>query len=220
MLIGAPLYAQQSLLYVFYPSTIRPQTLQKKLTDELPGVTVIVFGRYIDFAERVKLSAPDAILSKPDALRQFDGYSLEISGIKNDSAEEPYILVLENKGILEKPVETYTIGMVDFLGRQGMDLLAKGIFETPPKINRVSKIEDLLPLLSFGMADAVLVTENVADYFTSISQMQFLRREVSGKKFGIVALGIKKGSTAEKIVHLVKAHSKETCLLFDIEEWR
>jgi len=49
--IGVPLYAQQSLLYVFYPSTIRPQTLQKKLTDELPGVSVMVFGRYIDFAD-------------------------------------------------------------------------------------------------------------------------------------------------------------------------
>ncbi len=220
MLIGAPLFAQQMTLYVFYPSTIRPQTLQQQLNDELPGVTVTVFGRYIDFAEQVKISAPDAILTKPDVIRQFGAYSLKISGIRNGSADEPYILVSEKKKTQTEQVGTSRIGVVDFLGRHGMDLLARNIFDTPPRINRVSKIEDLLPLLAFGMADAVFVSVKDADYLASISKMQFLRREINGKKIGIVALGIKKDSTGEKTVRIIKGLSKAICLLFDVEGWR
>jgi hypothetical protein len=217
MLIGAPIFAQQTTLYVFYPSTIRPQTLQKQLSDELPGVSVTVFGRYIDFAEQVKASAPDVILTKPDVIRQFGSYALKISGTRNGSTDEPYILVSEKK---DTQAGAVTIGAVDFLGRHGMDSLGRTMVSTPARINRVSKIEDLLPLLTFGMADAVLVSVRNADYLARTSNMQLFRREISGEKVGIVALGVKKDSTSEKAVRLIKGLSKETCLLFDIEEWR
>jgi hypothetical protein len=183
-------------------------------------MSVTVFGRYIDFVEQVKASVPDAILTKPDVIRQFGSYSLRMSGLRHGSSDEPYVLVSEKKKTREKQQGNLTIGAVDFLGRHAMDSLVQSIVPMPARTNRVSKIEDLLPLLTFGMADAVLVSSTDADFLARTSNIELQRSEITGRKIGIIGLGIKKEGGADAAVRAIKELSKETKLLFDIEEWR
>ena len=217
LLIGAT--AAEQTLYVFYPSVTRPQILQKQLSDELPGITITVFGRYVDFAEQVKAAPPDVILTKPDAIDQFDSYRLSLSGIRGGAPDEPCFLLFAKKESEEKETAALNLGAVDFLGRAGMDAFARKIRGVEPKLKLVTKVEDLLPLLTFGMADAVLVSAKNADYLAQTSNIKFLRKEASGEKVGIVGLGFKKGSNNPQIIRLFKGLSRELCSSFDIEAW-
>ena len=47
-------------LYVFYPTTARPQTVQETLQEFFSGISVTVFGRYNDFSEKMATDPPDA----------------------------------------------------------------------------------------------------------------------------------------------------------------
>jgi hypothetical protein len=214
------LYAQDATLYVFYPSVIRPQILQKKISDDLPGVAVTVFGRYVDFAEQVKKSPPDAMLTKPDVIAQFNEFGIMLAGYKNGSSEEPYFLVSTQKEPLPEDIALMNVGTLDFLGRSGMDSLMQRIFPSPPKLKRVTKIEDLLPLLTFGMAEAVFVSERHADYLKKSSNMHFIRKVVPHGEIGIVSLAARKNAPAKKIAFLIRKNPLETSSMFDVEGWK
>ena len=93
-------------------------------------------------------------------MAQFEGYTTKLSGIKNNEKDEPYILLSVEKMIEPSALEGMTMGAVDYFGRKGMDSLLKKFFTPPPKVKRVTKLEDLLPLISFGMVNAILICQD------------------------------------------------------------
>jgi hypothetical protein len=213
-------HAGGTTLHVFFPTTIRPLVLQKQLSDDLPGCKVTVFGRYSDFTERVLADTPDAILSKPDVIRQFDVYSLTVSGVRGGASDEPYYLLSAQQSDQQTASGVHIVGAVDFMGRHGMDSLAAALFKSVPRLKRVSKVEDLLPLLAFGMAGEVLVRARNADYLIATSSIKFSRREVPGGRIGIIALGIRKGVPAEKTVQQIRKLPEKTCTMLEMESWK
>jgi hypothetical protein len=192
-------------LFIFFPSAERPHVLQKGISGLAPGLGVTAFGRYADFEEEVKARPPEAILSLPEVIDALEGYSVALGSKRNgEPGETLFLLSLEKLPVLSGLGDA-TIGVVDFLGRKGMKRYVAGLFQPPPAIKTVAKVEDLLPLLTFRMADAILVTAAQADYFREVSRLAFVKTPVPDAKAGTVCLAVRDGAAAPKAMQAVKA---------------
>jgi hypothetical protein len=151
--------AAETKIYVFAVTSIRPHVLQTLLESALPGVSVTVFGRVGDFARALEDAPPDAALAATPVLMAF-GQNVEIQGLKGGSPQEDYLLLSESEVKADKLAEL-TIGCLDLVGRKALPGFVQGLLglSREPAIQRVTKTEDLLQLLQFKRADAVLVPE-------------------------------------------------------------
>lgn len=196
-------------LYVFYPAAVRPYVLQKGISGLAPGLGVTAFGRYADFEDEVNARPPDAILSLPEVIGALEGYSVAVASRRNGDSVEPYLLLSLEKAVDLSGIAGSTIGIVDFLGRNGMRKYLAGIFQPPPASKTVAKVEDLLPLLTFRMVESILVTASQAAHIQEASRLPFVRTEVPGGKAGTVCLAIRKGASAPKAIAALNAMDAE-----------
>lgn len=100
-----PVYASSDQLYVFYPTDIRPNSLQRKINDIYPTINTVAFGRVVDFYRQIEQLPPNAILSLKPVVsnknnKQKTAFSKHIKGSLNGYYKEEYFLVS-----LEKPVD-------------------------------------------------------------------------------------------------------------------
>ncbi len=211
----------QDKVYVFYPSVARPQTVQDKIQKSVQGVAVTVFGRYNDFTTKMETEPAQIVITKPSLIAQFSGYEIKMNGVRSGKTEETYVVLSIDGGIDPAAVGAETIiGTLDILGRNGMNTFAKQFFETVPKLKRVTKVEDLLPLLTFNMAAGILIQEPAVQYFKSTSNLNFTITKLPESKDGIVALAVKTGGNAEKVASALKSADKELCSFFEVELWK
>jgi hypothetical protein len=211
----------QEKLYVFFPATIRPQAIQEKMTVAMKDVKVTVFGRYNDFTSKIMIEPPDAIITKPALIEQLGNYVISLNGRRQGKKKESYVLLSINDTLEVASITTETvIGVIDVLGRTGMKTFAGQFFPVEPKLKRVTKVEDLLPLLSFNMAAGVLIEDVFVKYIKNTSQLQFNNTPLSGSKNGIIACGIKKDGSAENVVNSLKKNNADMVALFEIDSWK
>ena len=58
-------------LYIFYPTDIRPKSLQEKINQSCTNINTVAFGRVVDFYRQVNQVPPNAIISlRPVVHRQ------------------------------------------------------------------------------------------------------------------------------------------------------
>jgi hypothetical protein len=203
-LAGSTASASAEGLYVFFPSAERAHVLQKGISGLAPGLGVTAFGRYADFEDEVKARPPEAILSLPEVIEALEGYSIALASSRNGEPVEPLFLLSLGKPPAFSGMGDATIGAVDFLGRKGMRKYVAGLFQPPPAIKTVAKVEDLLPLLTFRMADAILVTAAQADYFREVSQLAFVKTPVPDARAGTVCLAVRNGAAAPKAMRAMQ----------------
>lgn len=224
MTIVAILYsicAAEEKCYVFFPTTDRPQAIQDKLQSSLSGVTVTVFGRINDFNAKLELEPPDAIIAKPALISQFNNYEVTLTGLRKGKAEETYVVLSIGAPVdLQTIGAETTIGVIDVLGRAGMKSFISQFFKTEPKLKRVTKVEDLLPLLSFNMAAGVLIEDIFVNYFKSTSQLDFKTTSLPQTQSKIIALGIRKNGKADKTTAALKKADKALCSVFEVDSWK
>ena len=207
-------------LYVFTPSKLRPVVMQEKLLQACPGIDIMVFGRHKDFANQIKANSPDAILTKIPVIENIGGYTVCLKGSRGGSADEPYILLSVDKKVDPANIGKLKIGVFDILGRKKMKTFIGRFFNPVPKLKRVSKMEDLLQLLTFNMADAVLTPENTVSYFKEISNLNFIITPVPEMKTEIVSLAQKDGTAAFKTIEAIKKIDAKTMALLEVEIWK
>lgn len=218
LLTGVRSMAAESLL-VFFPTSVRPQILQRKIASLDSTVKVIAFGRFADFQEAVASNPPDAVLSLPEVIKSMEGYTLRIGGRKNGEKSEPYLILSLDQGVDLAGIHKVTIGVADFLGRKGMKTFISEMFQPPPSIKTVAKIEDLLPLLTFKMADGILVTESQVAYFQSVSNLPFVKTPVPHAKAGTISLAVRSGRETPHIVRTVKTMDDELKKMMGDVQW-
>jgi hypothetical protein len=216
ILLVQPVYAER--LYVFYPSVLRTQIVQKKLSQALPGIEVRVFGRYRDFITKTKSDSPDAILSKEPVIQHLGGYSIKQKGIRNNETDESYVLLSVNKRIDQIKMTNISIGVFDLLGRRGMKKFIDNYYSSKPRLKRVSKMEDLLQLLTFNMVDAILIPEMYVAYFKEISKLHFIVIPVPKMRVGIIALATKSKGNSRILSNFIYMRDNINTLL-DIDNW-
>lgn len=207
-------------LFVFYPISERPNVIQTKLSQACPGADIIVFGRIQDFISKTQESPPDAILSKPTTLQIFDNYTVQLKGTRKGNTEETYVLVSVEKGVDVSNLANSTIGMIDILGRKEMIKFIQDFLPSTPKLKRVTKMEDLLPLLIFNMCNAILITENSVHYFKSISKLNFVNTPIPSMKTGIITLAVKNDIKGDQIINKVKNMGSDINSLLEVDSWK
>jgi hypothetical protein len=151
----------QGTVYVFPFTDMSPHTLQSMMSEAMPGVKVTVFGRVGDFRERLQSSPPDGAIAVAPVLEAF-GQEVKLRGTMRGQSTEPYVL-LSSQTLNLGALADKTIGCVDLVGRADLPAFVGSVLGLPnsPRIQRVTKVEDLLQLLRFGRADTVLLPERL-----------------------------------------------------------
>jgi hypothetical protein len=211
-------------LYVFYPLSATTASVEKRIKSACPGIEITVFGRFKDFEDGVISHAPDAVLTKPAVIEQVGGYDIRLNGIRKGNTEESYIFLSVDRAIdvsgTFPNLAGKTIGVFDILGRKGMDRFIGKFLNPVPELQRVSKIEDLLQLLTYNMVEGILIPETDAELYKKISNLNFVVTPFPNMKAGILALGVKTGKEAALTVKVLTALNEQNMSLLEVDKWK
>jgi hypothetical protein len=167
-------------LYVFVPASVKARTLQTAFQAQLAGTTVTAFGSFRELQEAVRTAPPHAVLASPPVLEAL-GLQVHLQGRDaSGSADERYVL-LSTRPLTGPDLERSVIGAVDIAGRDGSAAFVGKLVGTaaPPEVKRVTETNDLLALLQFGGADAVVLPESAAGKLVASTQMRLTEAEVA-----------------------------------------
>src|SRR6185436_3487605 len=172
-------------LHAFVPTGTGVLSFQKLLARALPGTQVVVFGRHRDF-ETGLADRPDGVLTLEPILRAKQLRPV-VLGSNTSGSTEPYALISVGRAV--EPAGVASVGAVDILGRQGMKEFVASLLGVSPKIEPVTKVEDLLPLLQLASVDAVLAPERLVQSLRAKSKLDLHATRAPGT-VGLPALSI------------------------------
>src|SRR6478752_4652033 len=166
--------AQAPKLLVFLHVSLKQRAFQALLQNALPGVEVTAVGRISDF-ERALSDAPDAVLTLPMVL-SAKSMHMQLHGQRSGSGAEKYALVAADAA--PDPARVKTVGALDVLGREGTNLFVSQMLGVPAKVERVTKVEDLLPLLQMQRVDSILIPGRLVSDVKSASRINLVPRDL------------------------------------------
>ena len=206
-------------LYVYVHTDSKSATLEKTLQDRMPSLTVTVFGRFRDFEEAMTTRRPDAVVAL-QALLASQNVPVALQGLRSEHDWEPYVLLSPGPAI-EGSLSGKVIGVVDLLGRDGTQQFVTKLLKTPDlKLKRVTKMEDLLPLLQFSAADAVLVPAAAVKSVTERSRLPLKVREMPDARVGLPAVGVLNSKVRDLMVKQIQSLDGDTNHTLGIDRWR
>ena len=207
-------------VYIFYPSTMRPAMIQQKFVAVCGGAKVTAFGRFQDFKEKTVADHPDLVITKPQVLAELSGYSVRLAGVRKGSTVEPWVLVSIEKPVPPDSLSKITLGTIDFLGRANTEQFVDNLIHTTVRLNRVTKIEDLLPMLNFNKARAAIVAEGAVAYFKKTSQLNIIVSNVPECSAGIVTCAEREQDKDPATKALIRIIAQKTPELLEIDQWK
>ena len=203
-------------IYVFFPSMAKPNVVQAALQAKLSGHEVTVFGRLADFTTMVGQNPPDVILAPKALADQFSAYKVFLKGARSGAAAEPAVLI-STKPVALDALATTNLGVVGVLDRPAMSGYVKDVLGAQPKLKIVTKVEDLLPLLTFGSADAILVGQGQVEEIKGRSQAALQTSNASGGKIGLVVAAAK--GDASKVEAALKGLGAAEKKMLGVDSW-
>lgn len=223
LVLGAAIFrtaragAAKPTVHVFLQLDAKSSAVERTLRERLPELGVTVFGRFRDFEDGLTNGKPDAILTIGAVLKQR-GKKATLEGVRGGKNTEPYVLASVNQPI-EGPLSGRTIGAVDLLGRDGTQTLLAGLLKaTDFKLKRVAKIEDLLPLLEFSAADAIVLPVSMLKRLIERTRLAIKSRELSGG-VGLPMVAILNPTARDVVVKSFQNLDGATKSLLGIDSW-
>lgn len=209
-------------VFVFYPSLARPFAIQSALAKRCPKLEITVFGRLADLQAMVESNPPQAILAQTPVLKQFPGYPPRLQGSFKGSITEDFVLLSIDEPFDAAASSGASIGVVGILDRKQMEGFVQGLVPGAPRINRVTKVEDLLPLLLFRSVSAVLVSEANMREFRKKSQVKLVDVKLAMPKVGLLAAGLPagEGDAERDILSALRSLDRETLALLGVDAWK
>jgi hypothetical protein len=209
-------------LFILSTSLTKPNVIEKDIGDKVKSASVKVFARYSDFKAMVEKEKPDAVIAPLLALKELGlANDVKVQGLVGGKEIQSMVLVSLEPGvdIVAKP--DAQIGVLDIAGRSAMRIVLVGAAGEKSKIKLVTKLEDLLPMLTFKSADAVLVTAQDFEELKGRTQAKLVAAPVNGVTLGAVAVAtFSGGGTPDKVVAEVKALSKKDLKMLGVESWK
>jgi hypothetical protein len=201
-------------LLVYLHVAVKQRAFQGLLGAGLPGVDATAVGRVADF-ERALQDGPDAVLTLPLVLAA-QGLTGALKGLAHGSAEERYSLV--GTGTVPEPGKVASVGALDLLGRDGTNRFVRRLVGAQARVERVTKIEDLLPLLQMQRVDAVLLPARLAGGLRTASRLPLTERELE-LTVGLPAVA-STGPAGAAILVAIGKMPKDLSKLLGVDEWR
>lgn len=214
MLSGGRALASAPKLLVFLHVAIKQRAFQNMLEAALPGIEVMAVGRVGDLERSLK-QGQDALLSLPVVLAA-QGLSPSLRGHQKGAPDEKYALVGVNAA--PDPARLKAVGALDILGRDGTTAFVHGLLGARPKIERVTKVEDLLPLLQLERVEAILMPARLLPEIQSTSRLNLLPRELV-TKVGLPAVA-KTGTGFATILRGIAKLPAAASKSLGVDEWR
>ena len=206
-------------VYVFVPTSVKARVVQDSLAAGLVQMNVTAFGSYRDFDAALRSSPPHAVVAPVSVLNAF-GLAVDLRGRDaQGSSTEPYVL-LSRQALELSELDNLTIGMVDLAGRQGSSaFLANrlGVAEAP-SVKRVSEQADLLPLLQFGTADAVLLPQAAAGDLRASTKMELFEL-LTPYPSGLPAVSVLEEARSEQVERAFGGMSTEVSSKVGVNAW-
>ncbi len=116
------------------------------------------------------------------------------------------------------PEKVATVGALDLLGRDGTTSFVHKLLGAKPKVERVTKVEDLLPLIQMQRADAILLPSRLYADIRGASRLNLAQREL-GSKVGLPAVATVGAAGAQVVAAIAKMSASQSRAL-GVEEWR
>ena len=201
-------------LLVYLHVAVKQRAFQSLLGAGLPGVDTTAVGRVADF-ERALQDAPDAVLTLPVVLAAH-GLTPALRGLTRGSSEERYALV--GAGSPPDAAKVASVGALDLLGRDGTNRFVRRLVGAQARVERVTKIEDLLPLLQMQRVDAVLLPSRLVADLRSASRLALAERQLE-LTVGLPAVA-STGPGGAAVLGAIGKMPKDVSKLLGVEEWR
>jgi ABC-type amino acid transport substrate-binding protein len=227
LLLGAALLARPSrawadaahpTVYVLLQLDAKVAVVEKTLADHLPGLTVKVFATYRDFDSAVTGGNPDAVVVIPPVL-EARGKKATLQGMRAGKDWEPWVLVSVDKP-LDGSLAGKTIGMVDLLGRDGTQaFIGKVVKDKDFKVKRVAKVEDLVSLLEFSAAQALLVPSSTLAALAKHTRLSLKTRELPEGHVGLPAVAVLNPAANDAVVKAFNGLDAATKAVLGIDAW-
>jgi hypothetical protein len=201
-------------LIVFLHVAVKQRALQSILQDALGGVVVTTVGRIGDL-DRALREGQDAVLSLPVVLAA-NGLAPRLQGLRAGAADEPYALVGVNSP--PNPSAVKAVGALDVLGRDGTTSLIHSLLGTQPKVERVTKVEDLLPLLQMDLVQAIVMASRFLPDLRATSQLNLVGTELP-TRLGLPAVA-SVGPTGESVIAAIRRMPPTASTFLGVDTWR
>lgn len=205
-------------LYVFYPSEVRPKSLEGHLARHCEGIQVTAFAQVEEFNRSLERSPPDAILSLPPVIEQSPGYSSVVQGSRRGSTVEEYYLVSRPPPLEKAALASVDVGVVDLLGRRAMQSFINEKLATEVRIKRVTKLEDILPLLTFRHVEAVFVSSKDYDILKQRTT-QPLVATPADIRLGLIGVAVKDTRNSSVLAECFERLDPATNALLGVDRW-
>jgi hypothetical protein len=149
-------------------------------------------------------------------------HSLEphLHGVRGGAMDEPYVLLSIGAQFDKTRVPASTLGVVDLLGRERTArFVTRFGIGTPRELKYVVKTEDLLALLQFDSADAVLLSEQDADRLRDLSKLDLKKSPLPGR-IGLASVAFPTAAGKNLIRPGILALDAESNRKLGVDAWR
>jgi hypothetical protein len=206
--------AQNAKLLVFLHVAVKQRALQGELQAALSGVEVTAVGRIGDFERSLK-DGTDAVLATPPVLSAFK-LGARLRGAHGGSVDERCSLV--GVGAAPDPGTVKVVGALDVLGRDGTNAFVRELLAASPRVERVSKVEDLLPLLQMQRVDAVVLPSRLFSEIKTASKLALVQKELD-KTIGLPAVATMTPAGAQ-VVTAISRMPTAVAKTLGVDSWR
>ena len=199
--------ATDKRLIVFLPSLRPPAEMEKALKADAASSSLdtAVFGRYTDAATAIGLESPPYLIAPAQLVAATKGYEAVAHFTRQGKEGAPLLLLSLGPPWTAAKTAEGTVGVLEELDRK----LTKGFLDSVLKgksfkaIKRVTKTEDLLPLLALGNSDYILIS---ADAYAEQKQKFSTQVETIGQSSEVAfpVLAVRSGAAPAQSKDLLK----------------
>ena len=213
-LVSRAAAARSPKLLVFLHVALKQRAFESELQAALPALEVRAVGRLGDF-ERGLEDGQDAVMSLPPLLVSH-GLTPKLQGVRAGSADERYSLV--GAGSAPDPARVAAVGALDLLGHDGTNAFVWDLLGARPKVERVTKFEDLLPLLQMQKVDGILLPSRLVPELQTASRLTLAVRELP-KLVKLPAVASVGGGGPDVLTQIARIPAKVSKTL-GVDAWR
>jgi hypothetical protein len=171
-------------LYIFAPNFSKPNVIEKEIGAKIPSATVKAFGRFNDFKAIVGSTKPSILIAPSETIRALGIQERgRLQGLIGGQTSESMVLVSIGTKAEISQINGQAVGVVATLDRTELKGFLETTLKSKPKLNAVTKLEDLIPMLTFQSAVAVMVTNSQAVEFKKRSQANLVTSVIPDVKY-------------------------------------
>jgi hypothetical protein len=171
-------YASPAELYIYLPTDLKPLFIQRALNEACPAFSTAVFGSSREFWRKYRESPPSAVITNGIVFEHLVGFALGLEGRSAGKNAQAYFAV-SSQGPPEADFSAKTLGMINYLGRRKNQKFLSRVLGQNVRVKAVTKPRDLLPMLSFGVADLLIVSEHTLEYLKKTSKQELFVKKLS-----------------------------------------